>query len=190
MCVLINKAPWLLCLSPCTLQAARAYGYALLARSPNYCAVYTPNGEVLEYDVLHVLEFDSTRKCMSLIVQERKPNAEIMLYSKGADSAIYANLVHPAQSHRRVFSLSSSAAVSPAAIVSDADDSPPMRSQLSLTTERFVKRLTQDHLDMYARLGLRILCLAKRVSPAFGTDILAYAVYRMITVTIMLFTYK
>ena len=118
-----------------------------------------------EYDVLHLLEFDSNRKCMSIIVRERKEDSEIILYSKGADSAIYANLVHPAQSHRRVFSLSSSTAVSPAALQSSGDGSgenTPM-SVLLRKNEAFVKRLTQDHLDMYARLGLRILCLAKRV---------------------------
>ena len=103
---------------------------------------------------------------MSIIVRERKEDAEIMLYSKGADSAIYANLVHPAQSHRRVFSLSSSTAVSPANVHStDTDSENAARvSAMFLTNERFVKRFTQDHLDMYARLGLRILCLAKRVS--------------------------
>lgn len=141
-------------------QAARAYGYTLLSRSPNYCAVFTPEGEVLEYDVLHVLEFDSNRKCMSIIVRERKEGSEITIYSKGADSAIYANLVHPAQSHRRVFSLSSSVAVSPAMLHADTTTVSP----LVLSAEAFVKRLTQEHLDMYARLGLRILCLAKRVS--------------------------
>ena len=147
-------------------QAARAYGYALLSRSPNYCAIFTPKGEVLEYDVLHVLEFDSNRKCMSIIVREKKEGAEIMLYSKGADSAIYANLVHPAQSHRRVFSLSSSVAVSPAVLLADATEN--TMSSFVLYSEAFVKRFTQEHLDMYARLGLRILCLAKRVRLVCG----------------------
>lgn len=116
---------------------------------------------MLEYDVLHVLEFDSNRKCMSIIVREKKEGAEIMLYSKGADSAIYANLLHPAQSHRRVFSLSSSTPVSPAALLADTAEN--TMNSLVPSNEAFVKRLTQEHLDMYARLGLRILCLAKRV---------------------------
>ena len=151
------------------MQAARAYGYTLLARSPTYCAIFTPKGEVLEYDVLHVLEFDSERKCMSIIVRERKEGAKVMLYSKGADSAIYAKLVHPAQSHRRVFSLSTSTPVSP--VVANplspggsggVEREKPMSVE-QRQHEAFVKRLTQDHLDMYARLGLRILCLARRV---------------------------
>ena len=97
---------------------------------------------------------------MSIIVRERKEDAEILLYSKGADSAIYANLVHPAQSHSRVLSLSSSTAVSPMSSHSSVTEH---TNALMYGNEAVVKRLTQDHLDMYARLGLRILCLAKRV---------------------------
>ena len=159
------------------VQAARAYGYTLLARSPNYCAVFTPKGEVLEYDVLHVLEFDSNRKCMSIIVREKKEDAEIVLYSKGADSSIYANLVHPAQSHRRVFSLSTSTPVSPVNVnpIPDVERRQPMSAEQK-RHEAFVKRLTQDHLDMYARLGLRILCLAKRVRCTLCTFMYMYNV--------------
>ena len=118
--------------------------------------------------MLHVLEFDSERKCMSIVVRERKEGAKVMLYSKGADSAIYAKLVHPAQSHRRVFSLSTSTPVSPVASnpLSPSSDGVEREKPMSIEQrqhEAFVKRLTQDHLDMYARLGLRILCLARRV---------------------------
>lgn len=118
--------------------------------------------------MLHVLEFDSERKCMSIVVRERKEGAKVMLYSKGADSAIYAKLVHPAQSHRRVFSLSTSNPVSPVASnpLSPSSDGVEREKPMSIEQrqhEAFVKRLTQDHLDMYTRLGLRILCLARRV---------------------------
>ena len=134
---------------------------------------------MLEYDVLRVLEFDSNRKCMSIIVREKKEGAEITLYSKGADSAIYANLVHPAQSHRRVFSLSSSTAVSPVALVADTAEN--TMSSLALSSEASVKRLTQEHLDMYARLGLRILCLAKRVRLFCDDDIHAMILYTSVS---------
>ena len=103
---------------------------------------------------------------MSIIVRERKEGAKVMLYSKGADSAIYAKLVHPAQSHRRVFSLSTSTPVSPVAANPLSPDGVERERPMSVEQrqhEAFVKRFTQDHLDMYARLGLRILCLARRV---------------------------
>ena len=72
-------------------QAARDYGYTLLSRSPHQCSLSTPDGTIVEYDVLHMLEFDSNRKCMSIIVRE-KGQSEVVLYSKGADSVIYRNL--------------------------------------------------------------------------------------------------
>lgn len=41
----------------------------------------------MEFNILHVLMFDSTRKRMSVIV--RHPlTSEIILYTKGADSAV------------------------------------------------------------------------------------------------------
>lgn len=42
------------------------------------------------YDVLDVLEFNSTRKRMSVVV--RRPSGELLLYSKGADMMIYQRL--------------------------------------------------------------------------------------------------
>ena len=54
------------------------------------CFLVTAEGEV-EFDVLNVLDFDSTRKRMSIIV--RHPlSKEIILFVKGADSAILSVL--------------------------------------------------------------------------------------------------
>ncbi|XP_017156698.1 probable phospholipid-transporting ATPase IF [Drosophila miranda] len=46
-----------------------------------------PNGEELQYERLHVLEFSSERKRMSVIVRDRQ--GTIWLYSKGAESIIF-----------------------------------------------------------------------------------------------------
>jgi phospholipid-transporting ATPase len=43
-----------------------------------------------EYEVLNVLEFDSTRKRMSVIV--RSPQGNIQLMCKGADTVVYERL--------------------------------------------------------------------------------------------------
>jgi len=52
--------------------------------------VFSAEGEV-EFEVLHVLTFDSTRKRMSIIV--RHPlTKEIIIYTKGADSAVLSIL--------------------------------------------------------------------------------------------------
>jgi phospholipid-transporting ATPase len=44
-----------------------------------------------EYQILNVLEFNSTRKRMSVVV--RTPDGKIKLYCKGADAVIYPRLV-------------------------------------------------------------------------------------------------
>ena len=60
----------------------------------NYCTCIlfslTAQGEV-DFEVLDILQFDSTRKRMSIIV--RNPETEeIIMYTKGADSAILSVL--------------------------------------------------------------------------------------------------
>ncbi|MPC29979.1 putative phospholipid-transporting ATPase VA [Portunus trituberculatus] len=80
-----------------------------------------------EYEVLHVLPFDSNRKRMSIIVRHPHTYQKI-LYCKGADSAILDNLSR------------------------DVDEQTKLR----------VFR-TQQHLNTYSKLGLRVLCMAKRV---------------------------
>ncbi|EEY63415.1 phospholipid-transporting ATPase, putative [Phytophthora infestans T30-4] len=47
-------------------------------------------GQRVTYEVLDVLEFNSTRKRMSVVV--RKPSGELLLYTKGADMMIYQRL--------------------------------------------------------------------------------------------------
>ncbi len=51
---------------------------------------FNVNGEDYEYSILNVLEFNSNRKRMSVVV--RTPEGKIKLYCKGADSVIYARL--------------------------------------------------------------------------------------------------
>ncbi|KAJ3720646.1 hypothetical protein C8R42DRAFT_627902 [Lentinula raphanica] len=47
-------------------------------------------GQKERYEVLKILEFNSTRKRMSVVV--RNPDGQLVLYTKGADSVIYARL--------------------------------------------------------------------------------------------------
>lgn len=65
--------------------AARVYGYTLASRSHTTLMVRV-HGVERTYQLLDVIEFDSTRKRMSVIV--RRPDDTIRLYIKGADSAI------------------------------------------------------------------------------------------------------
>ncbi|KAM9741456.1 phospholipid-transporting ATPase VB [Menidia menidia] len=82
------------------VHAARAYGFTLLARSPDSVTVRLPSGEDLEFELLDTLTFDSNRKRMSVLV--RHPiTRELVLYTKGADYAIMELLGTPYAEHLR-----------------------------------------------------------------------------------------
>ena len=154
------------------LQAARSYGYALVSRSPDRAVIFTPSLQLLNYDVLHILEFDSDRKCMSVIVRERW-SARILLYSKGADSSIFSNLAQPdsgvlIDSDRRT----SISEVEEEGGVRKGEgrrreevgeDGEVVVEEEGVLGDKMRRELTEQHLTLYAKEGLRTLCMAKRV---------------------------
>lgn len=71
------------------VAAARDVGFPFLNRTNNAIDIEVM-GQPERYIPLRVLEFNSTRKRMSVIV--RSPEGKIILYCKGADSVIYARL--------------------------------------------------------------------------------------------------
>ncbi|XP_053423350.1 phospholipid-transporting ATPase VB isoform X2 [Nycticebus coucang] len=116
------------------VHAAHAYSFTLVSRTPEQVTVRLPQGTCLTFDLLCTLGFDSVRKRMSVVV--RHPlTGEIIVYTKGADSVIMDLLEDPA-------------------CVIDID----LEKKLKRTQAR-----TQKHLDLYARDGLRTLCIAKKV---------------------------
>ncbi|XP_029298101.1 probable phospholipid-transporting ATPase VB [Cottoperca gobio] len=80
------------------VYAAKAYGFILLARTPDSVTVRLPSGEDLVFEVLDTLTFDFNRKRMSILV--RHPiTKECVLYTKGADYAIMELLSTPYAEH-------------------------------------------------------------------------------------------
>ena len=76
------------------IDAAYAYNCKLLRRSPNSAVVCLPGEGVVDFEVLHVLPFDSVRKRMSIVL--RHPvTKERVLFCKGADSAMLSRLQTP-----------------------------------------------------------------------------------------------
>jgi phospholipid-translocating ATPase len=106
------------------VATARDCGFTLLGRRGD---VLTLNvmGEERTYTVLKTLEFNSTRKRMSVIIQ--MPDGTVRLFCKGADSIIYSRLT--AGQHQ----------------------------------QQELQKSTAQHLEMFAREGLRTLCVAERV---------------------------
>ncbi|XP_075852375.1 phospholipid-transporting ATPase VB isoform X2 [Microcebus murinus] len=116
------------------VHAAHAYSFTLVSRTPEQVTVRLPQGTCLTFDLLCTLGFDSVRKRMSVVV--RHPlTGEIVVYTKGADSVIMDLLEDPA-------------------CVTNID----MEKKL-----KKIRAQTQKHLDLYARDGLRTLCIAKKV---------------------------
>ena len=78
--------------------AAKRFGFFFKARhtaaidvdEPGAGGAHTP--ETKRFDILNILEFNSTRKRMSVIA--RTPEGSLVLYCKGADSVIYERLKH------------------------------------------------------------------------------------------------
>ncbi|XP_033119823.1 probable phospholipid-transporting ATPase IF [Anneissia japonica] len=67
------------------VEAAARFGVKFLGGTSEYLEVEI-DSKVKRYELLHVLEFDPTRKCMSSIV--KTPEGEIRLLCKGAESTI------------------------------------------------------------------------------------------------------
>jgi len=107
------------------VDAAFAYQCKLLNRSPTSCAISLPGEGLLEYEVLHILPFDSVRKRMSVILRHPR-TMKRTLYCKGADSAMFECLAKPDLEEARVI------------------------------------EETKQGLDNYAKLGLRVLVMAKK----------------------------
>ncbi|XP_055227110.1 phospholipid-transporting ATPase IK isoform X2 [Gorilla gorilla gorilla] len=74
------------------VTAARNFGYVFLSRTQDTITIMEL-GEERVYQVLAIMDFNSTRKRMSVLV--RKPEGTICLYTKGADTVIFERL------HRR-----------------------------------------------------------------------------------------
>ncbi|XP_073778311.1 phospholipid-transporting ATPase IA isoform X1 [Danio rerio] len=71
------------------VRAAQNLGFVFSGRTPDSVIVESLEAEE-KYELLHVLEFTSTRKRMSVIM--RTPAGKIRLYCKGADTVIYERL--------------------------------------------------------------------------------------------------
>ncbi|KAF8448709.1 hypothetical protein L210DRAFT_3387838 [Boletus edulis BED1] len=71
------------------VEGAELLGYQFHTRKPK-SAFVNIQGQTVEYEILNVCEFNSTRKRMSTIV--RAPDGQIKLYCKGADTVILERL--------------------------------------------------------------------------------------------------
>jgi len=79
------------------VDAAYAYNCKLVKRTPTTVQVSLPGEGSVEFEVLHVLPFDSVRKRMSVLLRNPS-NGERKLFCKGADSNMLPRLLRPQNS--------------------------------------------------------------------------------------------
>ncbi|KAI9475863.1 MAG: hypothetical protein EXX96DRAFT_574950 [Benjaminiella poitrasii] len=115
------------------VATARDMGFTFVAREHDNVVVDIM-GEQRSMELLHVLEFNSTRKRMSVIMRSPQ-DGQIILLCKGADSVIYERLSTGLEN------------------LMDEDS----KNQLKVREE------TLQHLATFANEGLRTLCIACRV---------------------------
>ncbi|OBZ89260.1 Phospholipid-transporting ATPase DNF1 [Choanephora cucurbitarum] len=115
------------------VATARDMGFTFVAREQDNVLVDIM-GEQRTFHLLHVLEFNSTRKRMSVIMRSPIDN-QIILLCKGADSVIYERLSTGIEK------------------LTDKASQEQVR----------VREETLQHLATFANEGLRTLCIASRV---------------------------
>ncbi|KJE94477.1 hypothetical protein, variant [Capsaspora owczarzaki ATCC 30864] len=126
----------------CLVAAARDFGFAFVDRTMNVVKINI-DGQDRFYDVLNVLEFNSDRKRMSVIIRTRDTN-EIKLLLKGADDVVIPLLAPLAKSALPAF-----------LTVPGAE-----KKEGGALSARDLLDATRTHLDNFAKRGLRTLCLA------------------------------
>ena len=76
------------------VQAAADVGYAFCGRDKETLSLRTPSGEVEKYELLHILEFSSARKRMSVVLRRLGDSGRrLFLLTKGADNVIFERLM-------------------------------------------------------------------------------------------------
>jgi phospholipid-translocating ATPase len=116
------------------VKAARDLGFVFLGRDQDYLNL-SILGKLERVKILSVIEFNSTRKRMSVII--KKSDGKILLISKGADSVIYERL--------RIF-----------------DQSEKAKATIFEGEEIKLREISLKHLETFAESGLRTLCFAFR----------------------------
>ncbi|WVQ83909.1 hypothetical protein IAT38_006053 [Cryptococcus sp. DSM 104549] len=82
------------------VQSAADVGFVFRGRDHNVLKMSTPfSDEPDEYELLHVLEFNSARKRMSVILRKLDEDGRIFLLCKGADNVIFERLANDDSQH-------------------------------------------------------------------------------------------
>ncbi|KAM4608383.1 phospholipid-transporting ATPase IH-like [Polymixia lowei] len=73
------------------VEGMKRLGYTYLRLKDSYMEILNKDDEIERFELLHVLNFDSVRRRMSVIV--KSSSGEYLLFCKGADSSIFPRVV-------------------------------------------------------------------------------------------------
>ncbi|XP_007555549.1 probable phospholipid-transporting ATPase IH isoform X1 [Poecilia formosa] len=73
------------------VEGMKRLGYTYLRLKDNYMEILNKDDEIERFELLHVLNFDSVRRRMSVIV--KSISGEYLMFCKGADSSIFPRVV-------------------------------------------------------------------------------------------------
>ena len=150
------------------VKSASMYGYKLISRGPDSITIEAPGEGTVKYHLLHVLVFDSIRKRMSVIVR-RENDDRIIMYCKGADTAVIPRLSRGSKSMT----------------LGTCRNADTLDGKASGETEDVsLVEMTETHLNVYAREGLRTLCMARKVSVIFIIDVVYLSITLLGVLTI------
>ena len=107
---------------------------------------------ILAIPVLNTISFTSKRKCMSIIVRHPLYNNQIILYCKGADSAIIPKLSRNSAENKGNFDATHSN--------TDSNNNTNYNS-----SDNNIYTATEQHAEEFANEGLRVLYIASRIIP-------------------------
>ncbi len=85
------------------LNFAKFCGFEYLGKDESSNMKITYNGNIEKYKLLEVLEFNSDRKRMSVILKDNQDR--ILLYSKGADSILFERMNKPIEKQEETLKL-------------------------------------------------------------------------------------
>lgn len=122
------------------VRAAKNFGYTFLGRVKS--TIYLDiRGEKTQYEVLDTIEFNSTRKRMSVILKRPAPHNDIILFCKGADNVMIERL---------------------GKLPNRNEDPYPYSGHDEVGFERIMRERTFGQIDEFANAGLRTLMLCYR----------------------------
>ena len=130
--------------------------------APTGPATSNNTNSILSINILNTISFTSKRKCMSILVRHPLYNNQIILYCKGADSAIIPKLSRNLSENKGNFDTTYTADNTTNTTSSTNNNN---NNSNSNNSNNNIFTATEAHAEEFANEGLRVLYIASRIIP-------------------------